>query len=341
MADGTAVSSNDLDAKIDTITQLQLALMQGAGTQRRGQHPKQHGCVRASFEVLADIPDRFKVGLFAKPATFNAYVRFSNGKEFDDTKPDIHGMAIKLTGVPGLKVLESEATAPTHDFILADNPVFIIRDTDEYVRFVQNVAQTVPFGKKPLKFLAWVALHHPQDLPVLLRFFRGHVVDSPLAAEYWSQVPYAFGRGGRTICRYSAVPQPGNMIAPIAPADRNADYLQQAMINHLTSGQRSAKFDFMVQLRDDATPAVIDNPTVTWDVPSQRVAVITIAPKKFDSPEQMRFCENLSYTPWHALPEHCPIGQVNEIRKAVYLASSSLRHKTNQVVPTEPTGNEF
>jgi len=228
----------------------------------------------------------------------------------------------------------------THDFILADNPVFIIRDTDEYLRFMKNVAATVPLGKKPMKFLIWLALHHPQDLPVLLRFTK-HVQDSPLTAQYWSQVPYAFGSGERPICRYSAVPQPGNMLAPIPVADRGADYLQRAMIDHLTVVERPAKFDFTVQLHDEPTPAVIENPTVTWDRPVQRVAVITIPPKKFDSPEQMTFCENLSYTPWHALPEHRPVGQVNEIRKAVYLASSVLRHQTNNVPRTEPTGDEF
>ena len=67
----------------------------------RGQHPKQHGCVQARFEVLADIPDPLKVGLFATPATYTAYIRFSNGAHHDDTKPDTHGMAIKLTDISG------------------------------------------------------------------------------------------------------------------------------------------------------------------------------------------------------------------------------------------------
>ena len=92
-----------------------------------------------------------------------------------------------------------------------------IRDTDEYVRFMENIAEnaaaTTRLGKMPLKFMAWLALHHPQDLPVLLRFTR-HVQDSPLTARYWSQVPYAFGSAGRTICRYGAVPQSGNVSAP-------------------------------------------------------------------------------------------------------------------------------
>jgi hypothetical protein len=336
-----AVNSAASDrADIDTVVRLQLALMKGTGVGRRGQHYKQHGCVRAQFEVLADIPDRYKVGLFAKPATYTAYVRFSNGSQADDTKPDIHGMAIKVTGVSGQKILESEASAATHDFVLADNPVFFIRDTAEYARFMENFAETVPFGKMPLKFILWLGFHHIRDLPVLLRF-QSHTQDSPLTAQFWSQVPYAFGLGDRTICRYTTTPLPGNIVAPIPQAQRDGAYLQRAMIDQLTVAEKPAKFDFKIQLYDNATPDVIDNPTVSWDTPEQRVAVITIPPQKFASPEQTTFGENLSYTPWHALPEHRPVGQVNDIRKAVYLASSALRHGTNHVAPAEPTGTEF
>jgi catalase len=335
----TAQGAGDAAAGIDEITDLQLDLMKGTGLGRRGQHAKPHGCVRAAFEVLADIPDPYKVGLFAKPATYTAYIRYSNGSQPDDTKGDLHGMAIKLTRVPGRKIIEAEASATTHDFILADKPVFFIRDLDEYVRFMKDFAQTVPHGKAPLKFMAWLTFHHPKDLPILLKF-RNQNPDSPLVSRYWSQVPYAFDLGGDTICRYAAVPRAGNMITPIAPADRDGEYLRRAMVDHLTTARRAATFDFTVQLRSDATADVIDNPTVVWDTPEQRVATITIPPQKLDSPEQMRFCENLSYTPWHALPEHRPVGQINEIRKTVYLASSKLRHDTNQAPRTEPNGDE-
>jgi hypothetical protein len=39
--------------------------------------------------------------------------------------------------------------------------------------------------------------------------------------------------------------------------------------------------------------------------------------------------ENLSFSPWNALPEHRPIGQRNRTRKEVYEASSKYRHENN------------
>jgi hypothetical protein len=323
---------------IDTVRDLQLAMMQeaakleGQQPELRGQHPKQHGCALARFEVLPDIPDRLKVGLFARPATYTAYVRFSNGRVLDDdNKPDIHGMAIKLTGVDGRKVLEDEAEAKTHDFILVDHPVFFVRTADDYAEFFRDKQQFIGKLKRDGR---------KAELLAIMGLQAGHRQDSPLAARYWSEVPYAFGAGGKAICRYSTIPHDGNFGAVIPEAERGPNYLRDVMAQHLTRYGSAARFDFALQVREDATPAVIDNPTVAWDTLYERVAVITIPPQEFDTPERHAFGENLSYTPWHALPEHRPIGQVNEVRKAVYLASSTLRHETRHTPCTEPTGTE-
>jgi hypothetical protein len=56
----------------------------------------------------------------------------TNGKRDADRDTDLHGMASKLLGVEGAKVLESEKDAPTQDFVLADQPVFFIRDLADY-----------------------------------------------------------------------------------------------------------------------------------------------------------------------------------------------------------------
>ena len=330
------IGANQSD--IDAVKNLQLAIMQQRKSEHvRGQHPKQHGCVRAQFEVLADFQDRLKVGLFKKPMTYTAYVRFSNGKQADDTQPDVHGMAVKLTGVPDRKILDDEAT---HDFILADNPVFPIRTADEYVQFVKSVAESAKEKKPPERFIAWLQQNRPEDLPVLKGFLGGRLQESPLSASYWSEVPYAFGAGDGTICRYRVKPEADNLVAQIAEAERSPDYLRQVMVEHLTRRNLPARFDFTLQVLDGATAEVIDNPTVEWNVPEQRVAIITIPPQTFDTPEKQAFGENLSYTPWHALHEHRPVGQMNAVRKTVYLESSKRRHEIRLALRGEPTGNE-
>jgi hypothetical protein len=261
-------------------------------------------------------------------------IRFSSGPQAKDSIPGAQGMAIKLIGVSGRKILEKQAHAVTHDFILLDFPVFFVRDTDSYARLVSELARLKP-DQKPEKWLDWLGQSHPEDVAIAERY-DARVVDSPLTQQYWSQVPFAFGLGADTICRYTAIPHPENKNStPPTPSDEN--YLRQMMIDHLTTAAQPATFDFAVQLKDNATPAVIDSPTVEWGTPYQRVATITIMAQDFAQPGQDRFGQNLSYTPWHALREHRPLGQINEIRRMVYTWSSRVRHLFNLRLQREPT----
>ena len=36
-------------------------------------------------------------------------------------------------------------------------------------------------------------------------------------------------------------------------------------------------------------------------------------------------CEAMAFSPWNALAEHRPMGGINRLRKAVYLASQDMR----------------
>src|SRR4051812_44746890 len=70
------------------------------GVVGRAQHRKHHGCVSAIFQVADDVPEELRHGVFASPgARFNTLIRFSSGRQQDDSKEDAHGMAIKLLDV--------------------------------------------------------------------------------------------------------------------------------------------------------------------------------------------------------------------------------------------------
>src|SRR5690242_10726036 len=97
----------------------------------KGQRPalrpgflKVDGCAHGSFTGRPDLPAELRIGVFQQ-ASFPAWVRFSS-----DTLPDradLHttlGLAIKLYGVPGRKLLAPEEDATTHDFVLQNHDVF-------------------------------------------------------------------------------------------------------------------------------------------------------------------------------------------------------------------------
>jgi hypothetical protein len=47
-------------------------------------------------------------------------------------------------------------------------------------------------------------------------------------------------------------------------------------------------------------------------------------------PSRARRMVHLSFTPWHALPEHKPLGSINRLRKVVYERISNTRHQLKQ-----------
>ena len=89
----------------------------------------------------------------------------------------------------------------------------------------------------------------------------------------------------------------------------------------------------MVQIGTAAMP--IDDAVMPWDQrrsPYVKVATITVdrLPDEFDAEEMMQFGEHLSFTPWHALPDHKPLGSINAARRDVYRRISTLRHRLNK-----------
>ena len=137
------------DADIAEITRVSLAILDTKGRPvRRGQHPSSMGASAPSSLSGPDVPNDLKIGLFAEPRTYPAWARFSNGSQDDDEKGDIHGMAIKLMGVGGPKVLDAERDEPTHDFVLMDHPVLFTCDVASNRAFgqvMEQASQISPF----------------------------------------------------------------------------------------------------------------------------------------------------------------------------------------------------
>jgi Dyp-type peroxidase family len=306
----------------------------GARPALRGQHAKAQGCVKAEFTVSGDLPEQLQYGLFKEPRTYPALIRFSTSSAHvqSDTKRDVHGMAIKLLGVEGEKLLEQERDATTHDFLMVNSKPFFIRNALDYVPFFSAAAK----GKMLSFFIGWnPARWHLHELWCLWVDVRNRV-DNPLQVQYWSQTPYRLGPGAM---KFTAKPRA--VVPDHRPGSRGPDYLRAAMAEQLANGD--VYFDFLVQLQTDPETMPIEDPTIVWDErlsPFQRVASIRIPSQVFDSPDWMAFAENLSFTPWHALTDHRPLGGINRTRRTVYETISRLRREMNGVPRTEPSSYE-
>ena len=120
---------------------------------------------------------------------------------------------------------------------------------------------------------------------------------------------------------------------PDHPGD---NFLRAALRTALQNGDTC--MEFLVQTRTSNGMSVEDSMT-EWkeeQAPFSKVATIRIPRQTFDTADQNAFCENLSFTPWHALPEHKPLGVTNRLRKVIYEHISRVRHEMNSADRTEP-----
>ena len=305
----------------------QLVRLHGPGEMRRQAHPKEHGLVQAEFIVNpAELNEDLRVGVFAEKKRYPAWIRFSsfNTKIQPDYKKDVRGMAIKLTEVPGHKLLSAELHSETQDFLLVSNETFSAKNVHQFQKLVRGVTG----GKKGiLKFLA-----NPLNWAVFFRAISEFVrVSNLLQIPYWSTTPYQFGSEDRAV-KYHVVPRNANRDPmPKKPKDW---YLREAMINTLMN--QDVWFDFMVQFQEDPDKMPIEDATVKWKSPFFKLASIRIPKQQFATERELLMGKNMTFSPWHSLPEHRPLGGLNRARKAVYSDMGAFRLKQNQTQATNP-----
>ncbi|MBU2294035.1 MAG: catalase family protein [Gammaproteobacteria bacterium] len=298
----------------------------------RDAHAKAHGCMKAEVTVSADLDSSLQHGVLSEPGkTWQAWMRLSNGNAYPqfDRARDARGMAIKLLDVPGEKLSKSPQHASEQDFVMFNHPAFFVRDVAEYK---SNFAAQAD-GQKVLAFFpswnpsTWEIRHLIIALKTL-----SPAPETPVATTYNSIAPFKLGEHN---IKYRVIPQPEACPEYQLP-EQNQDlpnFLRNALYQQLSLDRVPACFALQVQRQNAEYYMPIEDPSVEWNEaisPFETVATIKVPAQDFDSREQNLFCDNMSFNPWHALPEHRPIGGINRLRKAVYEAVSIYRLERNQ-----------
>lgn len=277
------------------------------GEIKRFNQGKSLGCFNADFEVEDGLATELKQGLFKKPGRYRSLVRFANASTFDDSDKDLRGMSIKVSGVAGESL--GEFNGEQH-FLLNSYPALFVDTPETFYKFIQSTHE----GKR-WKFF----LKHPGSLLIVFKARDYHT--SPFDIPYWSTTPFALGD---RVVKYSA--KPCSTVSSNPPASLTENYLRASMESHLA--RAGVCFDFMVQLQTNETDMPIEDASVIWDeddAPFQKVARINIEAQAFSSPEALAACEKTSFNPWQSLPQHEPLGRMNQVRNKVYKFTSRFR----------------
>ena len=296
----------------------------------RGAHAKAHACLRSYFDVLEDIRSDYRYGVFSQPGKrYKSWVRLSNGhydlKTSNDYKNDARGMALKLMEVNGQPLEQSDTDSATQDFLMANTPVFFVRNMPDYNYFIAN-----PENLKSFLFPGW----NPFNWRIKEMLAGKRVLSPPpsslLDPTYYSITPYRLGPHN---IKFSA--RPCNRRSDrelVIDENTRPDFLREQLQEELAGSGACFLFQVQVQQADNGDMS-LDDATREWseeEAPFIPLATITIPKQDFSGAEQAQFCENLSFAPWHSLPEHRPLGQLNRLRRHAYPASSGYRHEQNQ-----------
>jgi len=286
----------------------------------RALHRKQLLGLRATLEVLPNLPAHAAHGLFAEAGRYEARVRLSNGgmEVASDKKPDIRGYAIKVLGVKGEGTFGGPA--PSQDFLLINQPTFGFSGPDAFFALIEAAARGVPsvlwhFVKTHglidgLRRVA--ALQAAQSKP-----FAGFA-----AAPFFSAAPIACGPYA---ARVRLVPEESPADAPPV----RADDLTADVIARLARGHIGHRLQLQFFVDESRTP--IEDGAVDWaesDAPYVDVARLIVAQQDPASVEGQALVEELAQAkldPWSALAAHRPLGAIMRARKVAYLVSQKGR----------------
>jgi hypothetical protein len=311
----------------------------------RSVHAKSHALLAGEFTVLPNLPPEVSQGIFAAAATFPTVMRLSStpGDLLDDSVSTPRGLALKIIGVPGTRLTGSEGDN-TQDFIMINGPAFAAPNAKKFLSKLKLLAGTT--DKAPqLKAALSATLRGAEKLlervgghSGTLKGLGGEPATHPLGETYFSQVPMKFGN---YIAKLSLAPASDQLLSlkgtPIA-ITKSPNALRDAIQEFFRSGE--AIWEVRAQLCRDLEKMPVEDASVVWPetlspyIPVARL----VAPKQpgWSERRSQVLDDGTSFSPWHGVEDHRPLGSVMRARKAAYEASARFRSQHNSQSIKEP-----
>ncbi|WP_375398473.1 catalase family protein [uncultured Sphingomonas sp.] len=303
----------------------------------RGVHAKSHGIVTGTLTILDGLPPTLAQGLFAQPGSYEAVLRLSTapGDILDDAVSAPRGIALKVLGVPGDRLPESHDG--DQDFLMVNGPVFGAPTPAAFAKNLKLLAATTDKAEGLKK--AWSAtlrviegaLEAVGGKSVLLSQLGGTPEVDPLGETYFTQTAYRYGDH---IAKFSLKPvsaalteRTGDKVDVKDRPDALRDVVRGVMI------ERGGTWQLCVQLCTDLDKMPVEDPTVLWDEklsPFVPVATLVVEPQlAWENGVSEDQEDRLSFSPWHGLAAHRPLGSVNRARQDIYQFSAEYRSRAN------------
>jgi hypothetical protein len=281
----------------------------------RALHVKPHVGAVGSLQV-PELPADLRVGPFASPSSWPLYARFSNGTyaRQHDGVPDVRGLALKLVGVPGRKVIPGLEEKKTQDFLFIQVPATPVKDPDEFMTLVRLTRK----GRALLPVRLIGAFGFGRAFAIIKAFTSMPKVTSLATATFYTAVPIRFGESAAKLS-----------LAPVSsaemPVQSGKDSLRAELISRLKAAP--VVYSLRAQLFIDEETTPIEDASVVWPEaksPFRELGQVTLPaqdPGSARGQEIETLVERLSFDPWHSVEALRPLGSTMRARAAAYRES--------------------
>ena len=317
----------------------------------RPVHAKSHGVLVGEMEVSAGLPETLAQGLFAKAATYPVILRFSTnpGDLLADNVSSPRGLAVKVLNVPGERVA-NDVEGTSQDFVCINANAFGAPDAAGFLKQIklfdknletsEGVKHAVSVAARTTN-AALKAVHLESATLEGIGAASTHI----LGESFSTVAPLRFGS---YVAKIGFSPGSENLkkltgeSVDLSEAYNALEEMIKKFFRH-----EKAVWEVKAQLALDDTEEPekdrkfpIEKADVTWPEeksPWQVVARITVRPQDTYSDARQTFVdERLSFTPWHALAAHQPLGGIMRSRLKAYEEAAKYRAQRNERPRTDP-----
>lgn len=319
-----------------------------SGHATRSVHAKSHGLLKAELEIADGLPPTLAQGLFARAGKYPIFMRFSTipGDSLADSISVPRGLAIKILDVDGERLPGSEGDR-TQDFVTVNAPAFAVPTAEAFLRNLKLLAKTTDKAEGLKKVLS-ATLRGAETLieavggeSGTLKFIGGHPETHILGEHFFSQAPVRYGD---YIAKISLAPLSPELVALTdAPLDVNGrpDGLREAVKAFFAA--HGAVWDLRVQLCTDLDAMPVEDASKIW--PEDRSPYVTVGritagmQDSWSAENVAAIGDGMSFSPWHGIVAHQPLGSIMRVRRDAYKASADFRRNRNGCPMHEPRGH--
>jgi len=226
-----------------------------------------------------------------------------------------------------------------------NGPALVAPDLQTFKKSLKLFAATTDTGQGWKKLFSMTLRSIAMAMQTLgadtgkLKALGGQALTHPLGETFYTQTPYRYGRH---IAKLSVAPISAGLTAlKDMPIDlkHKPNGLRAALIDHFHT--LGGEWEVCVQLRTDPDSMPVEDASVPWpedESPYVAVARLTVLPQPAWNEARAREVDDgLSFSPWHGVTDHQPLGSINRARKQAYAMSAGFRAERNRCPMHEPS----